>query len=136
LRWAIAQESDDQEDKEEDDDGHLPGDEDAHDPPARGADISLAKPPATPKRLSRSHAKRSRRRQAKICLEGQLPRPKTVKTHVLPAAPIRTPLATEDLPATSCGYRAKSGTYPGRKKKYSLQGMMAKGFQLITWNGL
>jgi hypothetical protein len=123
--------------EEEDDDSHPSGDESAHDPLARGADISKAKSiPATPKRLTRSHAKRDRQRKAKISLVGQLPRPKTIKTHVKPAAPIQTPLATADLPATSCGYRAKSGTYPGRKKKYGLQDIMAKGFRLISWDGL
>jgi hypothetical protein len=85
---------------------------------------------------SPSHIRRRRRRNAVIDRDGQRPRKKTIQEAVRPQSSLQTKLSTEALPATACGYRAMNGSFNAARKLHTTSGLLAQGFQLISWDGL
>jgi hypothetical protein len=88
------------------------------------------------KPIPRQHAKRRRQREAARSLDGHLPRLKTIRMHVYPASPLFTSMATEALPASSCGYQAIPGRYSNARRPYDLVELLDGGFHLVEWDGL
>jgi hypothetical protein len=92
-------------------------------------------PDVSVKPVSRQHAKRRRSRKAALLLQGQFAQARTIQTYVQPTVPLVTPLITDNLPATSCGYHATPRRLSDAQKRYTLSDLQRLGFKLVAWDG-
>ncbi|KAJ7790911.1 hypothetical protein B0H14DRAFT_3501152 [Mycena olivaceomarginata] len=86
-----------------------------------------------------SHHCRALKRKEKIVMEGRVPRASIAQEHVQSAIPIPTKLNAATLPTAHGTYAGKIEDKKtekcGRTVPRSLTELIARGFQLIKWNG-
>ncbi|KAF8961281.1 hypothetical protein BDZ97DRAFT_1921353 [Flammula alnicola] len=85
--------------------------------------------------ISGSHARRKRRRKEEKSINGQYARAEVKERIVKNAVSISTTFEFADAPAASGAYCAKRSDLEGRKVKYTVEQLSARGFQVIGWDG-
>ncbi|KAJ3575447.1 hypothetical protein NP233_g1095 [Leucocoprinus birnbaumii] len=85
---------------------------------------------------SRSHKKRRIHRDRQIQVSGMRVQPETRKAVLKASQPVPTPLISEELPATSCGYMAKPYRCAGgESSRLTLEALKAQDYEYIPWDG-
>ncbi|KAJ2917968.1 hypothetical protein MD484_g2469, partial [Candolleomyces efflorescens] len=90
------------------------------------------------KKVKRSHAHRKELRSKQIQKDGHLPSPKKLGAVVEQAASfvLDTPIVLEDLPSSSCGYRAKAPERkPSKPLVHDLTHYLRLGFRVLKNDG-
>ncbi|KAG6851666.1 hypothetical protein C0991_007183 [Blastosporella zonata] len=92
---------------------------------------------AAPALQSRDNARRARKRNAQKAAAGHVPKQRTHRLYMAPAAPVATDLDTESLPATRGAYAARPAKEtPDAQTEWDLLRLLESGASLIRWPGL
>lgn len=91
---------------------------------------------ASPGKRNRNHARRKRKRDEQILVEGHSATPVVLKKLSSLAEPLYTKLASDRLPTTSCGYTALPLSLEAKDKgEESLEALLNDGFEYVKWDG-